>query len=141
MIILDTNVISEPFKKQPNPDVLGWIDRQNPLTLYLATVSLAEVLTGIARMPEGKNKHGLQDGVRQLFHRLFQGRVLPFDEAAAHAFANIQGQAHSTGRHIGVADGQIAAIALNRGFMVVTRDTKPYLVAGLEVLNPWDAAS
>lgn len=137
MIVVDTNVISEPFKRQPDARVLAWLDSQAPATLYLATMTLAEIMTGIATAPPGRFKSALQSGMAELFERLFAGRILPFDEAAAHAYARIQAAAKQRGQHIGVADGQIAAIAMQHGFAVASRDSAPYHAAGLAVINPW----
>lgn len=138
MIILDTNVLSEPFRQQPNPAVIEWLDRQNALTLYLSTVSLAEVLTGVATMPEGKRKQALLTGVPDLIRQLFNDRVLSFDEMAAREFAQIQAEVRKVGKHIAMADGQIAAIARSHGFMVATRDVSPFKAAGIQVINPWE---
>ncbi|MDO5091005.1 MAG: type II toxin-antitoxin system VapC family toxin [Cardiobacteriaceae bacterium] len=137
MIVVDTNVISEPFKREPDARVLEWLDRQAPATLYLATMTLAEIMTGIATAPPGRFKVALQSGMAELFERLFVGRILAFDEAAAHAYARIQAMAKQRGQHIGVADGQIAAIAMQHGFAVASRDIAPYHAAGLTVINPW----
>ena len=138
MILLDTNVISEPMRRQPDAAILRWLDEQEPATLFLSTVSLAEVLTGIETAPEGKFKQGIQAGMAALIENLFGQRILPFDEVTARAYAAIQANVKRVGRHVGVADGQIAATALVRGFTVATRDVRPYELAGLEVINPWE---
>lgn len=137
MIVLDTNVISEPLKRQPDQKVLDWLDRQEPASLCLSAMSLAEVWAGIESAPAGKYRQGLHDGMTALIKRLFEDRQLPFDEPAAYVYASIQAQARKQGRHIGVADGIIAATALARGFIVASRDIAPYQIAGLEVINPW----
>ena len=137
MIVVDTNIISEPFKRQPEKRVLDWLDGQAPETLYLASISLAEILTGIETAPEGRFQRELRQGVADLLARVFAGRILPFDAAAAHRYAQIQGQAKRAGQGIGVTDGQIAAIAMQRGFAVATRDVHPFQVAGVMVINPW----
>ena len=138
MIILDTNVISEPMKIQADQAVLAWLDRQAPETLYLTTISLAELLVGIEILPDGRRKRGLAAALSELIARLFGARVLPFDEAAAKAYAPLIGRARAAGHMISTADGHIAAIAAARGFIVATRDTEPFVVAGLPVINPWE---
>jgi len=139
MIVLDTNVISEPMKAHGNPAVLTWLDRQAPETLFLTAVNLAELLVGIAILPDGKRKRGLDTAFSELIPRLFGSRVLPFDEAAAKVYALLITRARAIGHTITVADGQIAAIAATYGFTVATRDTGPFLAAGVPVIDPWEA--
>ena len=138
MIILDTNVISEPMKPNGNPAVQAWLDRQTAETLYLTATSLSELLIGIEILPDGKRKEGLDDALRKLMERLFGSRILSFDQQAAIAYAPIVGRARTNGRLISVADGQIAAIAAVHGFTIATRDTAPFVAAGVPVINPWE---
>lgn len=138
MIILDTNVVSEPMKPNGNPVVTAWLDRQAAETLYLTTTSLAELLTGIQILPAGKRKDGLEAALSELLVRLFGRRILPFDEHAAIAYADLVGVAKSAGYILPVADGQIAAIATTHGFTVATRDTEPFAAAEVPVMNPWE---
>lgn len=139
MIVLDTNVVSEPMRLAGNPNVRAWLDRQVAETLYLTATSLAELLLGIEVLPEGKRKEGLAAALADLMATLFSSRVLPFDQHAAAAYAPIVSRARARGTAISVADGQIAAIASVCGFTVATRDTAPFLAAGVPVINPWDA--
>jgi predicted nucleic acid-binding protein len=139
MIVLDTNVISEPMKPRPHPAVLAWLDRQVPETLYLTAVSLSELLVGIAILPDGKRKRGFDTAVSELISRRFGSRVLPFDETAAKVYALLIARAQSIGCTISVADGQIAAIAAAHGFTVATRDTGPFAAVGVPVIDPWEA--
>lgn len=139
MIILDTNVISEPMKTDSAPTVIAWLDRQAAETLYLTAISLAELLVGIAALPDGKRKDGLGALLEAFLSGLFDSRILPFDQSAAAAYAPLVVRARSAGRAIGVADGQIAAIAADKGYIVATRDTGPFLAAGVPVVNPWEA--
>jgi predicted nucleic acid-binding protein len=139
MIVLDTNVVSEPMKPRGNPAVQAWLDRQVAETLYLTATGLAELLVGIEILPDGKRRAGLAAALADLVARLFSSRVLPFDQQAAVAYAPIVSRARAGGRIVSVADGQIAAIAAVRGFTVATRDTEPFAAAGLPVINPWEA--
>jgi predicted nucleic acid-binding protein len=139
MIILDTNVVSEPMKPNGNPAVTAWLDRQAAETLYLTAISLSELLTGIEMLPGGKRKEGLDALLTELMARLFAERILPFDQKAAVAHARFASQARARGRVLSVADGQIAAIAHVYGFTVATRDTEPFVAAGVPVINPWEA--
>ncbi|MCF4166908.1 type II toxin-antitoxin system VapC family toxin [Zavarzinia compransoris] len=137
MIVLDTNVVSEPMRLDGDPAVRAWLDAQAAETLYLTSVSLAELLVGIGRLPQGRRRDGLDRALAALLDRLFGDRILPFDAAAARIFADIQEDCRMKGRAIAFADGQIAAIARSHGFSVATRDTAPFEAAGVPVINPW----
>ena len=139
MIILDTNVISEPMKAQADPAVVAWLDRQSADTLYLTATNLSEVLTGIELLPAGRRKSGLSEAMQELLERLFGTRFLDFDRGAAVAYAVLVSRAMAKGLAISVADGQIAAIAAVHGFTVATGDTAPFLAAGVPVVNPWES--
>jgi hypothetical protein len=139
MIILDTNVISEPMKAQADPAVAAWLDRQEAETLYLTATNLSELLVGIELLPEGRRKRGLSAGMRELLEGLFEERFLDFDREAAMAYSVLVSRALAKGFTISVADGQIAAIAAVHGFAVATRDTAPFLAAGVPVINPWES--
>ena len=137
MIILDTNVVSEPMRRNGDPAVRAWLDQQVAETLYLTATSLSELLVGIAILPKGKRKEGLDDALNELLDILFGSRILPFDRIAATAYAPVFSRARTKGRAISVADAQIAAIAMVHGFKVATRDTAPFIAAGVPVTNPW----
>ena len=139
MIILDTNVVSEPMKPNGDPAVRAWLDRQAAETLYLTATSLSELLTGVELLPEGKRKQGLATALSGLMLRLFGSRILLFDQQAAITYASLIGRAKASGHPISVADGQIAAIAKTHGFTVATRDTTPFTSVGVSILNPWEA--
>ncbi|MEO5326408.1 type II toxin-antitoxin system VapC family toxin [Mesorhizobium sp. CC13] len=138
MILIDTNVISEPWKPAPNAQVLSWIDAQTIETLYLSAVTVAELRFGIATMPVGKRRTTLHDRLEGDVLPLFADRILPFDLDASKAFAELMARAQKSGKAIGTADGYIAAIAASRGLVVATRDTSGFAAAGLTVINPWE---
>lgn len=135
MIILDTNVVSEALRPEPAPQVIDWLDGQDAETLFLTSVSLAELLVGAAYLPEGRRRSA--GGLERAVATLFGERVLPFDAAAAEAFAPMVAAARSNGVQVGFADGQIAAIAVIRGFAVATRDAGSFRATGVELINPW----
>lgn len=137
MIILDTNVVSEPMRPHGNPAVLRWLDQQADETLYLTATSFAELLLGVEILPKGKRKAGMAAALAGLIAELFGSRILPFDAAAASHYASLVGRARAAGHAVGVADGQIAAIAAANGFAVATRDASPFQVTGVPVVNPW----
>ena len=136
MIVLDTNVVSEAMKPEPDATVRAWLNEQTAETLYLSSVTLAELRFGIAVLPTGKRKRALTHSVDGLFD-LFEGRVLPFDVNAAQHYAELAATARKSGRGFSTPDGYIAAIAASRGFIVASRDTSPYEAGGLQVINPW----
>lgn len=138
MILLDTNVISEPLKASGNQNVVDWINAQNIETLYLSTIGLAELRFGIAALPEGKRKDVLHSSLEQRVLPLFEGRILSFDIGASEAYATLRPRAGATGQAIAPTDGYIAAIAMTNGLAVATRDTQPFISAGLTVINPFD---
>lgn len=137
MILLDTNVISEAMKPAPDDTVRAWLDEQAAETLYLSSVTIAELLYGIGALPAGKRKDRLTealDGVMELF----ADRILPFDVAAARRYADLAVKARAAGKGFPTPDGYIAAIAASRGFTVATRDTSAFDAAGVAVINPWN---
>ena len=137
MILVDTNVVSEMMRHTPEPKVVEWLDAQAAETLYFSTVSLAELLLGIATLPDGRRKVELGLSLAEQAVALFGERVLAFDVAAAHAYAEVVGRARAAGRAIGVADGQIAAIAAANELAIATRDTTPFAAAGVPIIDPW----
>ena len=139
MILIDTNVISELWKAEPNLDVLAWMDAQAVETLYLSAVTVAELRFGVAAMPEGKRRSIYQERLEKEILPAFTGRVLPFDLAASRAYADLMAGARLTGKAIGKADGYIAATASAYGLMGATRDISPFEAAGLKWVNPWEA--
>lgn len=137
MILLDTNVIAEPLRPKADPAIQAWLDRQPREALYLAAPCLMELLLGIALLPEGRRKKGPAAAVQKLLTEFFVERFLSFDKEAAIAYAALSSRASAKGHRLSVADCQIAAIAAVHGFAVATRDTKPFLAAGVQVINPW----
>lgn len=137
MIVLDTNVISEPLRAAGEPRVRAWLNEQSPETLYTTALNIAELLAGVALLPAGRRKRELDRRLRASLSRLFQGRVLLFDLAAAESYAQIASEARRAGRTIPHDDGLIAAIARAHGFAVATRNVSNFAGAGVELINPW----
>jgi len=138
MIVLDTNVISEAMKPEPHPKVTAWLNAQSAETLYLSSVTLAELLFGIAMLPAGKRKDMLTEALNGLM-ALFTGRVLSFDHAAAMQYARLASTARAAGKGFPLPDGYIAAIAVSQGFKVASRDMSAFAAANMDVINPWEA--
>ncbi len=137
MILLDTNVVSEPLRRAPDVRVTEWIDAQALETLFLSSVTVAELRAGLALLPTGKRQAGLQESLETRVLPLFSGRVLSFDLGCTQAYADLMAKARASGLAISSADGYIAAIAAANGLTVATRDTAPFNAAGIAVINPW----
>ncbi len=137
MILLDTNVISEAMKPTPDDTVRAWLDEQAAETLYLSSVTIAELLYGIGALPAGKRKDRLTEALEGVME-LFADRILLFDVAAARHYADLAVKARTAGKGFPTPDGYIAAIAASRGFTVATRDTSAFDAAGVAVINPWN---
>ena len=137
MILLDTNVVSEAMKPAPHRGVLDWLDAQAAETLYLSSVTVAELMFGIGALPDGRRKANLAAAVEGVLE-LFAGRVLPFDTQAARLYGELAVKARAAGKGFPTPDGYIAAIAAAHGLAVASRDTSAFEAAGLRVINPWD---
>lgn len=137
MIVLDTNVLSEIMSPSPAPAVYRWLAREAPDQLFTTAVSMAEILQGIELLPAGKRRTGLLTAAQAMFTELFPGRILPFHEDAARAFAPIAVHRRQRGRPISLFDAQIAAIAKAHGATLATRDTRDFQDCGLTLINPW----
>lgn len=136
MIVLDTNVVSEAMRPTPSPAVLDWMDRQAAETLYLSSVTIAELLYGVGALPAGRRKQTLLSAVDGLIE-LFHDRVLPFNLEAARCYGDLAVTARMGGKGFPTPDGYIAAIAVANGFTVATRDAGPFQAAGIDIIDPW----
>jgi predicted nucleic acid-binding protein len=138
MIVLDTNVVSELMRPEPRPGVIDWVDSQPAGDLYLTATTVAELLYGIARLPDGRRKARLAEQVEAMIDDDFDRRVLPFDLPAAPHYADIATQRELLGRPIGAADAQIAATCRSHGATLATRNVKDFDATGVTVVNPWE---
>lgn len=141
MIVLDTNVISEVMRIEPDTTVLAWLDSHPQPNLFTTAITEAEIRAGIAFLPPGRRKTGLLAAAEQAFGTLFFGRVLPFDSRAALSYADIAASRRAAGRPISQPDCQIAAIARSRDAPVATRDAQGFALCGIRVIDPWAPAS
>ncbi|MGJ4931082.1 type II toxin-antitoxin system VapC family toxin [Bradyrhizobium sp. HKCCYLS2038] len=140
MILLDTNVVSEAMKPEPSPQVKSWLDQQVAETLYLSSVTIAELMFGIGALPRGRRKDRLTAALNGVLE-LFGSRVLAFDTSAARHYAELAVKARAAGKGFPTPDGYIAAIAACHGFIVASRDTSAFKAAGIAVVNPWTAVA
>lgn len=142
MIVLDTNVLSELVRSEPDATVLTWIRSQRRSELCTTAVTEAELAYGLAAMPKGRRREALDQALSRLLGEGLSGRVLPFDRAAARAYADFAAKRRATGRPVAMADAQIAAIAQSRGAEVlVTRNMPDFENCGVRLLDPWNAGS
>jgi hypothetical protein len=137
VIVLDTNVLSEALKPLPSSIVLRWLAAQQPLSVFTTTITEAEVLYGVEALPAGKRRMRLLAAVEKMFAEEFAGRILPFDEDAARAFAGVVAARDRAGRPISQFDAMIAAIARSHRAAVATRNTADFQHCGIDVINPW----
>ena len=138
MILLDTNVLSELMRPQPNPNVVNWMNDQPTQTLFISTITIAEIELGIALLPDGQRKHDLENAAKQSF-KLFGDRCLNFNQSSAHQYAKLVAERREIGRPISVEDALIAAIALANGLHLATRNSKDFQYTNsLTLINPWD---
>jgi toxin FitB len=136
VIVLDTNVVSEPLKSEPSLKVMEWLDNQAAETLFITTVSRAELRFGVLKLPDGKRKSSLAAHIDQVLD-LFKDRMLSFDAAAADQLAIIAAHCEKLGKRAVAPDVYIAACAAARGFAVATRNVGHFEHTGVRVINPW----
>lgn len=138
MIVVDTNVLSEVMRPAPDPAPVQWLDAQSADTLYLSSVTVAELLYGVGVMPQGARK-SRNDQLIDALMSMFAGRVLAFDHEAARRFSEMAIAGKAAGRPLSREDGYIAATAAANGFAVATRNIKDFTNTGVSVINPWSA--
>ncbi len=139
MIIVDTNVVSELMRANPDSTVLAWFAANTADTLFLTSISEAELRTGAAILPAGQRRDQLVGAIEAMMDQDFAGRILPFDSPAARTYAEIATARRTAGKPIMDADCQIAAIARACGAAIATRNVKDFEGCGIDVINPWNA--
>lgn len=137
--LLDTNVLSELLRAAPDPAVLAWIGAQSAESLFVSSVTQAEMLLGARLLPAGKRRKALEGALQAMFDEDFAQRVLPFDSGAVPRYVDVVSARRSVGRPISQVDAQIAAIALHHGARLATRNTGDFDGFGLALVNPWHA--
>ncbi len=135
--LLDTNVLSELLRPEPDALVCRWLNTQDERQLFVSTVTEAEMLLGVALLPDGRRKAALKAQVTALFAQDFRGRLLTFDSSAAQAYAELVKIRRQLGRPIAQADAQIAAVAAAHSLTVATRNQKDFEGCGIALFNPW----
>lgn len=135
--LLDTCLISELVKKEPNAAVLNWLDEQNEQNLFLSVLTLGELQKGISKLSDGTKKDELQAWVTLDLVERFTGRTLELDLETALCWGKLQGVAEQAGEKLPVMDALIAATAVAHGLVVVTRNVRDMERCGVRVCNPW----
>lgn len=136
MIVVDTNVWSEPIRKEPEPAVVAWLTAHRD-EVAITTVTIGELLYGLALLPDGRRKDGLGQQIERLIASA-EARTCPYDVAAARAFAAIKAKRRQAGCEVTKPeDAMIAAIAASRGCAVATRNVHDFEAMGVELINPW----
>ena len=139
MIILDTNVLSELMRPAPEAAVVDWVATQSAASLFITTITQAEILHGILLLPQGRRRDEIEVAADMMFEEDFAGRILPFGSHAAHAYAEIAVARRQSGRPISQFDAQIAAIAKSTGAKVATRNVPDFEGCGIDVIDPWQS--
>ncbi len=135
--LLDTCLISELVAKQPNKQVLDWLDAQVPETLYLSVITIGEIAKGISKLTDSKRKESLTTWLNETLPNRFQQRILSIDFSTMVLWGNLVGQLEQNGRPLPVMDSLIAAIALQNSLSLVTRNEKDFAGTGVVIINPW----
>jgi predicted nucleic acid-binding protein len=138
VILLDTNVFSALMQRTANPEVIGWLDAQPPESIWTTAATVFEVWLGLAILPDGRRRRRLQGAFARTMQEDFDGRVLPFDSAAAQASAAIAARQRLAGRPVEIRDVQIAGIAAARKATLATRNTRHFEELGVPIVNPWE---
>ncbi len=139
-LLVDTNVVSELIRRSPDPAVAGWAAARLLRELFFSAVGEAELRYGAAVLAAGRRPDTLTADIERMLGEAFKDRILPFDSAAARAYADITARRRSAGRPIAPTDGQIAAIARSRGMALATRNVRNFKDIDIEVVDPWTTA-
>ncbi len=140
MIVLDTSVLSELMRPEPAAAVLRWIDSHAAEDLFTSSITMAEILHGIERLPDGKRKHSLHNHALAMFEDDFADRILTFDAYAAVHYSKLVTAREQSGKPVGLADAQIAAICRAQKAKLATRNVKDFEGTAVDIINPWTAA-
>ncbi|MBI5799492.1 MAG: type II toxin-antitoxin system VapC family toxin [Verrucomicrobia bacterium] len=134
--LLDTNVISESHQRTPNRRVMDWLDAQPESELFLSAITLGELQSGAARLPEGPKRRSLLTWINNDLRQRFAGRILPVDERVGLAWGNLTAASHR--QPLRSVDSLIAAAALSHGLTLATRNTAEMARTGVSLFNPWE---
>lgn len=140
MIVLDTNVVSALMRHEPEPAVVAWLDGLPPESIWTTSITVFEVRLGLEILAEGRRRRQLEDAFSQALAEDLEGRILPFDVAAAQAAGRIAAERRQIGRTVEIRDVQIAGIVQARKGTLATRNTRRFEGCGLVLVDPWSAS-
>jgi toxin FitB len=135
--LLDTNVLSEIVRPKPHPEVVQWVESTDESLLYISVLTLGEIRKGITPLPDGHRRASLESWLDHDLVVRFSGRILPIDLAVADRWGRLSGGKAAKRSPLPVIDGLLAATALHYNLTLVTRDSSPSSVTGVDVFNPW----
>lgn len=135
--LLDTNIVSETVKPKPEKRVLAWLEAQTPAELFLAAQTMGELVRGARKVKEKARRERFETWIEQDLAEQFEGRVLPFDGAAAVHWGRLMGDGDRTGRTPAAADAQIAAVAIQHDLTLATRNTRDFERFDMKLVDPW----
>ena len=139
MILLDTNVISALMQREVDPIVLAWLDSQPPESIWTTSITIFEIRFGLEILASGRRRRSLEEAFTAMIEQDFEGRVVAFDEAAAHAAAQIAAERRRLGRSIEIRDVQIAGVAAARKAAIATRNVRHFQGLGPDLIDPWSS--
>ncbi len=135
--LLDTNVISELVARNPNPQVIAWIDALDANSVYLNVVTIGELQKGIEKLPDSSRKASLNSWLNEDLLIRFAGRVLALDVAVMLTWGELTGRLERVGRPLPAIDSMIAAVAIHHNCALVTRNEGDFKDTDVNVINPW----
>ena len=138
MILLDTNVVSETMRRIPDRHVIEWLNRNESSSLFISTITVAEINYGLELIERGRRRTDLEGRFRRFISEGFDQRVVAFDLTAAHEYGKIMAGRRSLGRPLSSLDGQIGAICRALGFVLATRNVKVFEACGIEIISPFE---
>lgn len=136
--LIDTSVVSETVRPKPEPKVLAWVEQRNPAELFLASPTVGELMRGARKIKEEARTNTYERWIENDLSEQFEGRILPFDDKAARIWGRLMGDGDRKGLTPAAADAQIAAIAIEHGLVLVTRNVRDFQNFDLAITNPWD---
>ena len=136
--LIDTNIVSETVRPKPEPRVLAWVERRSPAELFLASITIGELMRGARKIKEEARRTTYERWIENDLSEQFEGRILPFDDKTARIWGRLMGDGDRKGLTPAAADAQIAAIAMGHGLVLVTRNVRDFENFDLEIANPWD---
>ena len=135
--LLDTNIPSETLRSRPNANVAYWLKNQARDSQFLSVVTMGELRKGATLLAPGVKRTQVEQLIEALIPSWFAGRILPVTQTIAERWGILEGQRQRAGQPLGVADGMIAATALEHGLTIVTRNVKDFAGLGVAIFDPW----